>query len=105
MTRTAEENAADLAAEETMNDAVAQALLERPFLVSAVDLLDPEHPTDSPEAYASWLEATGLDDSFVGGWNGATFTPGTHDLFEAALEEFDTNPGAYIHAADGIPSP
>lgn len=87
MTRTREENAADLAYEEKFEEALRRELEQQPTLVEALSHITELGVCDDNEIYQKWLEETGLDDSFVGGPLGDTFVPGTYQLYEAAVAE------------------
>jgi len=77
MTRTREENAADMAHDEALRLAADEEVKRDPSLI----------PPEWME-YDDWLEWTGKDDSFVG--NGSTI-PGTEDVYEAAMRAFETD--------------
>lgn len=75
MTRSREENAADLIHEEKLRQAADAEVAEDPALVPDVWM-----------DYDEWLEFTGKDDSFVG--NGST-VPGSADLYDAAIRALE----------------
>ena len=86
MTNTREENADELAREETdrarLAEAVEQALSENPYYEDVARELYAADDVDFDE----WCARLGVDPSFVG--NGSN-VPGYVDIFDAAIEKIE----------------